>query len=334
MPVAAWCYAGGMRYPDGGGLTEAELARREQVRLAAADQIEPGASDREVARRSGALTDTQAGYLNGISTALASQLQAAAADAARLDYTPAANLVDAQLHQVADARSWVSAQQTAGGLGSATAATLGQNLANLSSDLSESSAVLRAVQVSAARSSTTVAAGSSAHLAVTVHNTGTSTLHDVTVGLNPPAGWTAPASPQPAANLAPGQSLSAAFGTEVPPAAPAGSAQLAATITCRVTSGTAELSRPATVQVTPAVVFSAASGQAAFQPQQSAPLSITVANQSSETLTGTVALSADPAGFPSRGAPVRGEQGRDHHPDPGAERVRAAPWRAGHGRGR
>src|SRR5207253_3030013 len=40
-----------MRYPDGGGLTAAERARREQVRLAAADQIEAGASDREVARR-------------------------------------------------------------------------------------------------------------------------------------------------------------------------------------------------------------------------------------------------------------------------------------------
>jgi transposase len=40
-----------MRYPDGGGLTAAERARREQVRLAAADMIEAGASDREVARR-------------------------------------------------------------------------------------------------------------------------------------------------------------------------------------------------------------------------------------------------------------------------------------------
>ena len=40
-----------MRYPEGGGLTAAERARREQVRLAAAEQIEAGASDREVARR-------------------------------------------------------------------------------------------------------------------------------------------------------------------------------------------------------------------------------------------------------------------------------------------
>ena len=44
-------YAGIMRYPDGGGLTAAERARREQVRLAAAGLIEAGASDREVARR-------------------------------------------------------------------------------------------------------------------------------------------------------------------------------------------------------------------------------------------------------------------------------------------
>jgi transposase len=49
--AAAQCYAGVMRYPDGGGLTAAERARREQVRLAAADLMEAGASDREVARR-------------------------------------------------------------------------------------------------------------------------------------------------------------------------------------------------------------------------------------------------------------------------------------------
>ena len=51
VTAAARCYAGVMRYPDGGGLTAAERARREQVRLAAADLIEAGASDREVARR-------------------------------------------------------------------------------------------------------------------------------------------------------------------------------------------------------------------------------------------------------------------------------------------
>jgi transposase len=44
-------YAGVMRYPDGGGLTADERARREKVRLAAADLIEAGAGDREIARR-------------------------------------------------------------------------------------------------------------------------------------------------------------------------------------------------------------------------------------------------------------------------------------------
>src|SRR5438132_3582516 len=44
-------YAGGMRYAEGGGLTEAERARREQVRMEAADLIEAGTSDGEVARR-------------------------------------------------------------------------------------------------------------------------------------------------------------------------------------------------------------------------------------------------------------------------------------------
>src|SRR6516225_5470856 len=40
-----------MRYPDGGGLDAAERARRERVRLAAAEMIEDGASDREIAKR-------------------------------------------------------------------------------------------------------------------------------------------------------------------------------------------------------------------------------------------------------------------------------------------
>ena len=40
-----------MRYPDGGGLTAEDRARREQVRLAAADWMEEAATDREVAAR-------------------------------------------------------------------------------------------------------------------------------------------------------------------------------------------------------------------------------------------------------------------------------------------
>jgi transposase len=44
-------YAGVMRYSDGGGLTAEERARRERVRLAAAEWFEEGATDREVAER-------------------------------------------------------------------------------------------------------------------------------------------------------------------------------------------------------------------------------------------------------------------------------------------
>jgi hypothetical protein len=44
-------YAGLMRYADCGGLTAAERAHRERVWLEAAELIEAGASDREVAER-------------------------------------------------------------------------------------------------------------------------------------------------------------------------------------------------------------------------------------------------------------------------------------------
>src|SRR3954454_1689280 len=44
-------YAIAMRYAQGGGLTAEECARREQVRLEAAEWIEEGATDREVAAR-------------------------------------------------------------------------------------------------------------------------------------------------------------------------------------------------------------------------------------------------------------------------------------------
>jgi len=40
-----------MRYPDGGGLTAVDRARREKVRLEAAELIEAGIGDREIARR-------------------------------------------------------------------------------------------------------------------------------------------------------------------------------------------------------------------------------------------------------------------------------------------
>src|SRR3954469_16488246 len=46
-------YAIAMRYAQGGGLTAEECARRERVRLEAAEWIEEGATDREVAARFG-----------------------------------------------------------------------------------------------------------------------------------------------------------------------------------------------------------------------------------------------------------------------------------------
>ena len=42
--------AGGMRYPDGGGMDAAQRARREAMRLQPANMIEDGATDAQVTR--------------------------------------------------------------------------------------------------------------------------------------------------------------------------------------------------------------------------------------------------------------------------------------------
>jgi hypothetical protein len=47
------CRSHEVSLPDGGGLDAAELARRERVRLAAAEMIEAGASDRRSRSGSG-----------------------------------------------------------------------------------------------------------------------------------------------------------------------------------------------------------------------------------------------------------------------------------------
>jgi hypothetical protein len=49
-----------MRYPDGGGLDGAEWARREQVRLAAAELIEAGARARAESSRAALVASQQA----------------------------------------------------------------------------------------------------------------------------------------------------------------------------------------------------------------------------------------------------------------------------------
>jgi transposase len=51
VAAAVLRYARSMRYPDGGGLDAAERARRERLRLEAAELIEAGASDLEIAKR-------------------------------------------------------------------------------------------------------------------------------------------------------------------------------------------------------------------------------------------------------------------------------------------
>jgi putative transposase len=82
-------YAGAMRYPDGGGLTAAERARREQVRLAAAELIEAGASDREIARRFRVSRMSVNRWRRALAAGGKAALASKGADGARCKLTPA-----------------------------------------------------------------------------------------------------------------------------------------------------------------------------------------------------------------------------------------------------
>ena len=82
-------YAGVMRYPDGGGLTAQERARREQVRLAAAELIGAGASDREVARRFRVSRMSVNRWRRGLAAGGRAALASRGAGGARCKLTPA-----------------------------------------------------------------------------------------------------------------------------------------------------------------------------------------------------------------------------------------------------
>src|SRR5579859_1718694 len=78
-----------MRYPDGGGLTAAERARREQVRLAAAELIEAGVSDGEVARRFRVSTMSAGRWRRALATGGKAALASRGAGGAKCKLSPA-----------------------------------------------------------------------------------------------------------------------------------------------------------------------------------------------------------------------------------------------------
>ena len=89
MTAASLRYAGAMRYADGGGLTAAERARREQVRFAAAELIQAGASDREVARRFGVSRMSANRWRRALAAGGKQALASKGAGGARCKLTPA-----------------------------------------------------------------------------------------------------------------------------------------------------------------------------------------------------------------------------------------------------
>src|SRR5438477_12126226 len=95
-----------MRYPDGGGLDAAERARREKVRLAAAEMIEAGASDREVARHFRVSRMSANRWRRALACGSRSALASKGAGGARCKLTPA---------QLAELKTVLGAGQAAEG---------------------------------------------------------------------------------------------------------------------------------------------------------------------------------------------------------------------------
>ena len=93
-----------MRYPDGGGLTAAERARRERVRLAAAELIEAGASDLEVAKRFRVSRMSVSRWRRALASGGRDALASKGAGGARCKLTPA---------QVAELRAVVASRERA-----------------------------------------------------------------------------------------------------------------------------------------------------------------------------------------------------------------------------
>ena len=78
-----------MRYPDGGGLDADERARRERVRLAAAEYFEEGASDQEVATRFRVTRMSANRWHRALTAGGRPALASRGADGARCRLTPA-----------------------------------------------------------------------------------------------------------------------------------------------------------------------------------------------------------------------------------------------------
>src|SRR5258708_15918988 len=100
-----------MGYREGGGLTGAERARREQVRLEAAELIEAGASGREVARRFGVTRRSVNRWRGALAAGGRAALASKGAGGARCKLTPAQlRELEAVLDAGPAASGWVEDQ--------------------------------------------------------------------------------------------------------------------------------------------------------------------------------------------------------------------------------
>lgn len=242
----------------------------------------------------GDLSSAQSAQLDSASTGLVREADTAAGQAAANAVAGAAHQADSALADAASTTSWITAQHAAGSISDATAKTLTDDLAAVMSDLSRAESLWLGVSVEV-QAPSSLSAGATAQVRVSVHNAGPEPVHEFALGLAAPDGWTvSPTGPASTALLLPGATFTTTYTVTSALNATVGAGQLQATTSYRLARGTATLSQTAPVQVTPAlVVTSVDSGTSIFTPGQPTTVTIGLADHTTVDLEVSVAASAD-----------------------------------------
>lgn len=211
-----------------------------------------------------------------------------------------ATTVHVALAAAADLDRWVDTEVAHQRLTEADAAGLRAALADVRTRLSRVSAALVGAVASLSVPAGDLVPGDVVRVEAKLQNKGGATLTDVRIALPAPAGWTSTrVGAAPATSLRPGGTASARYDVRIGAGQPAGTAELAGTVSYRRQTGVATLPIAAAVTVAPAVEITAVTAAPdAVDPGGTTSATVTLRNRSSIRAQGTLTVTG-PAGWPT-----------------------------------